>query len=101
MIQPETRWIRDSLVPNTTHLGNNLEPAANQYPKGLWSKDPARMTERRVPMVNQGPTSTTEWRFVSAVNSQTLIERDKENGITGIWTIWEYWRPSIFHGKKV
>jgi hypothetical protein len=43
VIQSETRWIRDSLGPNMTHLGNNLKPAANQYPKGFMVKDSARI----------------------------------------------------------
>jgi hypothetical protein len=48
-----------------THLGNNLKPAANPYPKGFMIKDPTSSTmEERMPMVNQGPTSPAEWQFL-------------------------------------
>lgn len=58
VIQPETRWIRDSLVSNMTHLGYSLRPAANHYPK---SKTQLAMIEIRMQVVNQRPTTATQW----------------------------------------
>lgn len=86
----------DSLVWNMTHLGNNLNPVANQY---SWPKTELTSSAAAKRGECQGGRHLHDGGFsLNAAVSKRLVSRDKKNGIT-VQSV-KALATNHFHGKK-